>query len=668
MQKQKFNPLFYSLLIYRVGGRARVTAPTAAPQAALSVGVADRNEAKKSVGHMNQLVKNQLGSSYVELGHMFINPKQKAEIMKIRNERANIYQKFLERIRICDVKDIKKIRNVILNKLRKLATRAKEMVELMRDRDRMIEALPRQAAEVKKEFLSKLPTYQNIEKKHLLMVLNSYLARWKKANKNGLKGASIQTIKLLRSQFNNAKGLFYRGRIHEDLQTIRTRIQKIVDLWQDNTPRRVYESSKWDTNYEKMIDKKARKRAIKRKSWYQGFPSKEDLAKAKKELREEYPPPLPDWGGKGKDPIESPLSNDEWPDYLKELEAGYTSLEALGKLQQHARNFKDSLNKVRSKLVFGNVVPTKKGDAARFSILDKQNKKPVGHIELNNKGQISLSLRTLTKPEAITIAEAKSPEKLMKKIETLAFKPVVKSADINASNKEVIVKGENLPQTSIKVDVTKGWLTLCKPLGAGISKVSLLQNLGKLGDNLKKILTQAIQRGIKEPPKGLKKMVMDKLPGKKVDELQKEVFEKTKPKIVVWGKASMEGSLARNKKIAKARAVSAAKAIKTKNPGVKVETRGRVYGPDMMEIKDSSTLKSAEENLVKKWNAVVNPTTHVAKAKEIYAKLSKPANQKEKDFIQTHFNNVRGSTMTVEYAKQKPPLVALRYEKAPATV
>jgi hypothetical protein len=679
MSRNKDNLDFYSKFVYRIGRAKRSTSAAPVQAGKAPSGSADmpkikekRDSARQKVSEINKNVENAIAATRIEIGIFSWNKEQKAELAKLKKKRENVYTKFIEHIRDCKTKDIQKVQKGAMEELRRIAKEAREIVRLMEDRKKMVESLSKHSQEVKKEYLSKLPTYKNIEKKHLIMLLDSYLMRWENVNLKAIKNVGSKTIKLLRAHFDFDKSRFVRGRIYDDLQTIKKQIDKAIDYWKNDLPRKVYKNSDWDTNYWEKRDKWVDERMPFLSTISGG---EEEFLKLRRQYYQQNPPPLPDWGGKGEDKITSPLVDSvESPQYYNELEADSTQIELDKKLLEHAKNLASTLNLAGSKkLNFVNPVLTQKRDAAKVSIMVKN--KEIGDISLTRKagkGEIFLSMKTLKKSVNIKPAELKKPKELVKKIEKMAFKPVVKEVKVNPNKKEVLLKGENLPGNPVSIDLSRAYVAVSKPVVAGKTDISLLPNTGNIEENLNSMVKEGLKDAMKDLPKDQKEAALKKIKDGEIKKLREKLFEKAKPTIVVTGGASMEGSLSRNKQLAKRRAESAKKKLLAQNPGIDkqytIKTEGYVYGPDFLNI---NNLAKAEKDLVDKWNDEVATGKHkdekVKNAKEIYAKLKNPKTH-EKSFIDSHFKNVRNATMTIEPAKGKPAKLALKYEKPSSMV
>lgn len=263
------------------------------------------------------------------------------------------------------------------------------------------------------------------------------------------------------------------------------------------------------------------------------------------------------------------------------------------------------------------------------------------------------------------------PAKLRKKVEKireLKEAPKLSSVEVRTIDGKIslLVKGENMPSKPLQIDTKKSWLALSSGLAAGSTKIALKANFGKIDDNIHALIKDSISLSLST---NLSAQVLKKIKNEQLKQIKQAIFEhpKVKPTIEVTGVASIDGSLAKNKILADNRAEAGIKAIKNKNPGIdkfyNFRKKSKVFLLGFGDIDTPDKLKLAENKLVDLWNGDVKPKTPLKSAKEIYAKLKHPKNNKEKEFVDRYLRNARGAAMQIFPPAKKPTAFAVRFEK-----
>ncbi|MBN1494960.1 hypothetical protein JW911_04465 [Candidatus Peregrinibacteria bacterium] len=655
MLKPKFN-LFNQLFVYAVpraphGAPAVSSAPNEESNDKDKKLKSKKEEAAKEIGKISKSTGDEIGKVYVALcestGFGMLKPRKDEmdEIKNLKEETSKEVGSFIKAIRTYNTpQEITALISKTNNRFKEIQKNAKELVELREVRNAMLKSLKKHSEDIKKEFLNK--SYgENVEKKHLEMVLNAYLLRWQRVNEKALKNIPFKNIKLLKLHFDQQNGLFVKGKLVEELKDIKEQIGEVIIKWQADLARQVYKNSDWDV----------------------GFNAK-------------FLPPLPDWG-KDKTPGEftSPLAegSTEWSDYKTKLEREQNQEKYFEKLLSHAETLKQVLkNQIGGEYDYSKAVLDKKTGAVSFKII-KQGKE-IGAISLkeaNRVAQINLVQGT-TETNITSLITGNKFDEIKTQFASLeqnALKPTVKEVIVDANSKTIRVKGENLPAQPIVIDITKGAAVLSEAFRSGASNVNLAATLKNLDVHLNAIVKSAIRASLSDTLKGQEDIVMHKISENDIRLLQESLFKENKPTINMTGYASMEGGLNMNLRIAKQRA-RAAKANLQVPRGYKVEMKGYIYGPNGEKIENDAQLKIAETKLLEMWNKMFAKAT-VKSAKEIYAKIDAsgvPADQQK--FITEHFNNARKATVEIAYpagtrgaAAPTAPKLTLNYETAPGT-
>lgn len=139
----------------------------------------------------------------------------------------------------------------------------------------------------------------------------------------------------------------------ESLKKVKSRIRKAVDLWLSGDKakwRQVYKDNQWDTKYWKRGLNYAYKNSepgmsklfkdfLKKGRTYSWYGDRvEDRMLG---FYDTVPPPLPDWGGKGKDTIISPLADPKNKEYYKKEILAQKPQTNMGKLRRKMLSFMD---------------------------------------------------------------------------------------------------------------------------------------------------------------------------------------------------------------------------------------------------------------------------------------------------------------------------------------
>ena len=579
-------------------------------------------------------------------------------------------------------KAIKSLKSTYALRLRNIMEQVHQIEIADGNRGKLIDALHKNVSSVRKEYLTAYQQgyirHDNVERGHLEALLDAYLLRVLYRNLAVMKKMSSGRVNALITTVK--EGRFIEGPIVDDINAVQKKINLAIKRWEDNEPRTVYQDSDWDFGHVNPLfgDERLSIGDVLWKNWRKlgrknlDFIDSIQLSGLKAVLTnvDEFLPPLPDWGrGKDKaDKYKTPtLDARKGKEYLAKLEKRMKFLVVANSLSIKLRAKGIGVSRI-------NLLPS--GNAARIML--KSNNTNIGYITVNQKGEITYTDPSGKNPIDIK-GQLKDIPKLIKTIkdkmsgtEEANNKPVIRAIRIDGNG--ITVVGENLPKQAklIKIDPSKAWVDISKGIKAGVQSVSIEKKFTKVDSLLRILLRKAIGRTVGKIP-GIvnEEMIMSRIEDEGIDTLKKEILDKHKPKVVVWGIASREGGFNLNKKIALARALSAKRRLEKGNHGVQVITRWAIQGfgsngeGEMIDSLDK--YKSDEANMIKDWNKRF-PSNKVEKASEIYARLSKPNTWKgqEVNFFNENFINARRVSMAIEYPKgARNTQIAMKFKKSP---
>ena len=199
--------------------------------------------------------------------------------------------------------------------------------------------------------------------------------------------------------------------------------------------------------------------------------------------------------------------------------------------------------------------------------------------------------------------------------------------------------------------------------------VDIRDEIATIDVTMESILREAIRRALYEISGS--ENVMSIINSKQLRTLRERLFGEYKPTIVVWGVASREGGFETNKRIAMARAESARRKLKKKNPNARIITKWAIQGfgskGDGEKVTTDEQYRQDETNMINAWNKVVEKSKRAKSAREIYARLKKPKTwtNEESTFFNDFFINARKVSLSLEYPKGKqPPTLAMKFEES----
>jgi hypothetical protein len=224
----------------------------------------------------------------------------------------------------------------------------------------------------------------------------------------------------------------------------------------------------------------------------------------------------------------------------------------------------------------------------------------------------------------------------------------------------VNVKGNNLPAQGFKVKLPEAnahtMVTAMEEGKTDVQSGAVIPKLKDIADTIApEFLKRSVLDNIKDPK--VKAAVEKKLDKDVLVKIRESLTKdaKTKPTLVIVGRASMEGNLSDNKDLAKKRAESYKKRLEADNDvkgAFNFEVKGIVVGPDGKDITD---LNKAWADLAELWNAKFNLTgdkkLDVNKLKKRMS--ARDLNAAENAFVKEHFDNNRGVGLSVLPPKEK---------------
>ncbi len=686
MIKPVFKSFMYTRLVYKFTGKGpdSSSGDSLAPSVSVDTASVAPDVAREKTTLLDSLstYSNAIIDSTKRLKDklQYKNKQVSREISEVTSTLRKHVLNYKNEINNCKTKDaVKKVKQAMRQKFLQLNEQVKTIEKADANKKKLLNALKKQVGEVRslyiEQYKEKLIDNENIKEKHLDMLLDAYLMRIYLKNAEVIKKMDSENINLLALTLQDGK--YVNGPIVEDIKGAHGFIDKAISLWEQEKPRSVYKNKEWDTEYEdtaygapaRVKFRKLFKPTKQQQLAWQRSQSKtpfidiinSGINAASDELKAEYAktiegmlPPLPDWGEgqeKTKHNYTSSLEGAEGKQYVDKLKNKMKFLHLAQELREKLLAAGVSVSTVK-------LMPDKK--SARLFV-EKKNKR-LGYITVLQNGKINFSNTAGTRTFDIT-GKLNDIPKLVEDMEKKVNEP--KISDVSVDAKGLLVKGENLPSesSSIQIDPSKSWLNLHSKIQSGVKDVDLPEGMENLDSNLLTLLKKSIKDNLATIGGLDVEAVMKHISSKKLDTLKKETIDKQKPKIIVWGSASMEGGFETNRRIAKARAESVKRKLEEK--GYKVEARWAIQGL-RERIDSAASYKENEEKMLKEWNENVNPEDKAKDIKEIYAKLKDigGCTKKEKEFLNKYFVAGRRVAMQVEYPeKSSATRIAMKFEE-----
>lgn len=667
MKKPNFNPMFYSLFIYDVSFGGGKSSP--------SVDFSPK-EKKEGTTETPDTGKEKIDSSSVSSAKMdckstresllgkledTLGKKDKVTMTKMRAEISSYFSTAAIRMSTRMTREqFARHLGQIAEKTKEFQIRIEKLAELLNHKELAKNEIKKVTEEMvtKYQLLLTQERYaKKCEERHILYVASAYLMRWENANAKAID--RIYDVDTATRVYNDIKQK--KGGAFKDLQAIEEDIMKAFDQWADSKgdedDRKVYSDRHWDDKYEKSMPSYSYLAAMGNqayRAWSMVNPIggalkivtgsskpfdeglniyniKGYLKWAREQAEKGKFAPLPDLeredGGRHRVVITAGIN----PEKIKRsIELGNRSVEFTNKLNEAGK---------KDKISFG----TQEINEGKITV--SHDKKGVGSIEITPAGKYFLVIKD--KKIDVTVM---NPADVIKQVQELALNPKVENITVSKSSgrAQVKIEGNNLPAQSDSVDLRLGGMNLSK-MGSGRTDIRLAPSFKSIDDNMKSVLKSALteyadaQRNIGSQ---IKSQITDKL----LEEVKSKVFPKSKkPRIVVTGKASLEGSFKENESLAKRRADAAFKRLQEKNPTLTkanydIQVVHFVTGPDGNAVANE---KEGWDKMLVEWNKNKDKLGEVKSVAELKKKINKPAAGAQAAFVKKHFTDQRGADLLI---------------------
>ena len=686
MKKPNFNPLFYSYFIHGVsfGGGGKTTpsvtyTASAQPNTPESIDTGQEKVDPSQVDYAKRGCKT-TRDSLVDKLKTTLREKDKSTYKRMRSKIDSYYSAAARRLNKNMTKEH------FAREQAKIAKETREFNNKIEDLSEMLKHKELSKKELKKVTQSTIAEFQgllmderyrkNIEPKHLVYVASAYLLRWETENSKAID--RIYDLKTATRVYQDLQTK--RGQAFKDLDNIKQDIMRVYDRWadaeNDEDEREVYSDSQWDTKYEKtlpdfvkMLDAMPGVKFLTGLSYsiplvagaatpaasavpflfkkYKNKKAEElqrifasDLKGYLKYAREQAkkgkfaprPDMLRDDGARHKVRITAGINPEK---IQRSIEFGNRAVEYRNKLAKAGRS---------ENIGFSNPNMVQGKDEGTISINHK--KKTIGNIKLEAGGKKYL----IYKKEKIDIT-AKSAAEVIKQIQETALSPKITDMKVSklSGRAKINIEGDNLPSDSTRVDLRAGAMNLSK-VGSGKTNINLAPSFKTIEENMKSILKSSLTEYAEAQNPKLAKEIKPKITDKLLANLKEKVFPKSrKPRIVVTGKASLEGDWKRNQEIAKKRAEQALKELQRKNPELTksnydIRLVSIISGPDAKPVSSAS---DGWKKMKEAWNKDPKISDKVKTVAELKKKIKKAKSGARDAFVKRNFNDQRGADLLI---------------------
>jgi hypothetical protein len=691
MKKPNFNPMFYSLFIYDVsfgGGKASPSVTfTSKDKKEKEPGVVDTGQEKIDSISVSSAKKDCKSSRDSLLGKLedTLGKKDNVTMTKMRTEISSYFSTAAIRMstRMTREQFSRHLAN-IAEKTKEYQVRIEQLAELLSHK----ELAKKEIKKVTEEMVTKYQALllqeryaKKIESRHVLYVASAYLMRWEAANLKAIDRVyDIKTATKIYDDIRQRKGGAFK-----DLQTIEEDIMRVYDQWADSKgdddDRKVYSDRNWDRKYEDKLPSYSFLAALGN-SAYRGFsmvnpiagayrlvtgsskPFKEGidiystkgyLKWAREQANKGKFAPLPDLeradGGRHRAVITAGIN----PEKVKRnIEYGNRAVEFRNKLANAGK---------KDKISFGNPVLSEDTDEGKIAI--QHNNKQIAEIQLASGGRYLLVVKD-KKVDVTTM----NPADVIKQVQELALKPKVENITVSKSSgrAQIKIEGNNLPAQSDSIDLRLGGMNLSK-MGSGRTDIRLAPSFKSIDDNIKSVLKSALTE-YADAQRNIGSQIKSKITDKLLEEIKSKVFPKSKkPRIVITGKASLEGSFKENESLAKRRADAAFKRLQEKNPTLTkanydIQVVHFVTGPDGKAVANET---EGWEKMKVEWNKAKDKLGEVKSIAELKKKINKPADGAQAAFVKKHFTDQRGADLLILPPASDDVKLDINMGNAPAT-